>query len=131
MRITPLTKVNDIAFGSSQDAIAAALGKPDKISTNSLGLVELSYPSAIYRFGGAGLEEATLNAKVIELGAVAVPFKLLGSYMRESDPSCFESSGFIVSPAYGIAYDPEYPCWVTAFAQSGIALWQAIGSKSS
>jgi hypothetical protein len=131
MRITPLTKVNDIAFGSSQEMLISIVGEPNQIRTNSLGLVELCFQSATYRFGSCGLEEATLNAPVIEIENISVAFGILSSFLREHDPNCFEKLGFFVSPAYGVAYDPDCPFWVTAFPQSAVALWQSIGHKNA
>ena len=92
-----------------------------------MGLNELDYDTAVFRFQDCGrLEEITVQAPVVDLGAVAVPFASLEPFVRIQDSMAFERAGFIVSPRFGLAFDPQCPCWVTALAEHCIASWRAL-----
>jgi hypothetical protein len=52
-----------------------------------------------------------------------LPFASLEAFIQEQDPLAFRRAGFLVSPAYGLAFDPTEPCWVTALAKHCLAQW--------
>jgi hypothetical protein len=63
---------------------------------------------------------------VLSVGNVSVPFAALADFVHEQDDASFERAGFIVSPRYGIAFDPSCPSWVTALARHCIDTWRAL-----
>ncbi len=94
---------------------------------NDIGLNELDYESVVYRFQDSGrLEEITLKAPVVNIGNLSVPFAALASFVRTTDSTAFEKAGFLVSPKFGIAFDPDEPFWVTALAAHCIDSWREI-----
>ena len=127
MLFVPLTAANNIEFGVSPQVLETRLGQPLRRLTDRLGRVELHYFSAIYRFKGPLLAEMTLDAPVLEIGPVAVKFEDLAAFLQKNDPGCFESVGFLVSPRYGLAVDPAFASWVTAFPASQVEVWRSVG----
>ena len=127
MRLDPYHHVDDTAFSATQAQIVAARGQPADASRNDVGLNELDYGDVVFRFQDSGrLEEVTLQAPVLHLGAVAVPFASLAHFVRDHDADAFERVGFIVSPKFGLAFDPDDAPWVTALAAHCIASWRAL-----
>ena len=87
----------------------------------------MDYGDVVYRFQDSGrLEEITQEAEVVTLGKVAVPFASLAGFIRAQDPDAFERAGFLVSPGFGLAFDPGEPFWVTALARHCIPEWEAL-----
>ena len=79
------------------------------------------------RFQDSGrLEEITRRAPVLQLDTVAIPFAALGGFVLAQDGDTFERAGFLVSPAFGIAFVPGEPDWVTALARHCIPTWRAL-----
>ena len=127
VRIEPYVQVDGVPFSATGDDIRGRRGKPWRSGRNDVGLDELDYGDAVYRFQDCGrLEEVTLQARVLAFGNVAVPFDVLAAFVREGDPAAFERAGFLVSPAFGIAFDPAQPFWVTALAQHCLPQWEAL-----
>ena len=127
MRLEPFVGVDRLPFTASRDDVVAARGAPASERRNDVGLHELDYGDVVYRFQDGGrLEEITVQAPVVDLGTVAVPFGSLAAFVREHDPSMFERAGFLVSPRYGLAFDPRDAAWVTALARHSIPLWRAL-----
>lgn len=127
MKLEPYRRVDDTAFTVTPAEIVAARGRPGRRGVNGVGLDELDYGDAVYRFQASGrLEEITRQAPVLHLGAVAVPFAALATFVRAHDDGAFERGGFIVSPRYGLAFDPRDACWVTALAAHCIESWRAL-----
>jgi hypothetical protein len=127
MHLAPYTRVDDTSFRASRADIVAAHGAPARASRNGVGLNELDYGRVVFRFQDNGrLEEVTQQAQTIHFGAVAVPFASLAAFVRTHDATAFERAGFVVSPRFGLAFDPADPCWVTALARHCIASWRAI-----
>lgn len=92
-------------------------GKPARTCRNGVGLNELDYDSVVYRFQDCGrLEEITAQAPVVNIGNLLVPFTALASFVRATDPSAFEKAGLLITPKFGLAFDPDDPFWVTALA---------------
>lgn len=128
MRLTPYASVDSTTFATRRSDLLAARGAPERCSRNAVGLSEMDYGDAVFRFQDNGrLEEITQQAPVLHLGAVAIPFAALDRFVREHDPAAFERAGFVVSPAFGIAFDPQCPSWVTALAAHAIDAWRALG----
>lgn len=127
MRLQPYVQVDDTPFSVSSADIERDRGKPWRAGRNGVGLNELDYGEVIYRFQDCGrLEEITLQAKVVKLGKVAVPFEALAGFIRGQDPGAFDRAGFLVSPAFGVAFDPAEPFWVTALARHCIPEWEKL-----
>jgi len=127
MKLEPFVRVDGLPFSATRDDVLRDRGRPASEARNDVGLHELDYRDAVYRFQDGGrLEEVTLRAPVVHFGAVAVPFGALESFIREHDPSMFERAGFVVSPAFGLAFVPAEPCWVTALARHAIGPWRAL-----
>ena len=124
MKLVPFVQVDDTPFTLSVDDLRRARGEPWRAQRNDVGLNEMDYGDVVYRFQDCGrLEEVTLQAEVVEIGNVAVPFATLAAFIRAHDPEAFERAGFLVSPEFGLAFDPQEPFWVTALARHCIAEW--------
>jgi hypothetical protein len=127
MKLEPYVLVDATPFSASREYVIAQRGQPVKEQCNGVGLTELDYGSAIYRFQDSGcLEEVTVRAPVIYIGAIDVPFAGLARFVREHDASAFERAGFTVSPRFGLAFVPGSPDWVTALAAHCIDAWRAL-----
>lgn len=127
MKIVPFEGIGAIKFGMSRDSVVAVLGSPEREGISRKGSAELHYPTACYRFdSSAKLVEITVDAPVVEFGPVSVPFKMLDPYLRQHDKGVFERVGFVVSPALGVALDPHFCSWVTAFPRESLSSWQAV-----
>lgn len=51
----------------------------------------------MYRFQDCGrLEEITMQAEVVNIGKVAVPFANLAAFIHAHDPEAFERAGFVI-----------------------------------
>ena len=119
MRLEPFLRVDETAFSASSADITHLLGEPARRCRNGVGLDELDYGSVVYRFQDGGrLEEITKQAPIVSFGTVSVPFGTLASFIKAHDGAAFERAGFLVSPRFGLAFDPADPCWVTAIAVS-------------
>jgi hypothetical protein len=57
---------------------------------------------------------------------LSVPFENLAELLRRQDVDSFERAGFLVSPRYGLAFDPHEPFWITALARHCIGEWEAL-----
>jgi len=127
VRLEPFTSVDGCAFTVSRADLVRMRGAPARESRNGVGLNELDYGSVVYRFQDNGrLEEVTTQAPVLDLGVVAVPFASLEAFVDDHDPAAFRRAGFVVSPRFGLAFDPSEPCWVTALARHCLPQWEAL-----
>jgi hypothetical protein len=127
MRIEPFVIVDGNSFAITPDEVLRARGLPASQGRNDVGLNEFDYTSIVFRFQDSGrLEEVTAQAPVLSFGSVAVPFASLESFIRHQDPASFVRARFLVSPAFGLAFDPSEPFWVTALAKHCIAQWAAL-----
>jgi hypothetical protein len=127
MRLEPFESVDGCAFAVSQADVVRTRGVPARAARNGVGLDELDYGSVVYRFQDNGrLEEVTAQAPVLDLGTVAVPFATLEAFIVDQDPTAFRRAGFVVSPRFGLAFDPSEPCWVTALARHCLPQWEAL-----
>ena len=127
VRLAPYLQVDDTPFSATQAEIMGARGEPWRAQRNDVGLDELDYGDVVYRFQDSGrLEEITQEAQVLTVGGTVVPFEWLAGFIRGQDPEAFERAGFLVSPAFGLAFDPTEPFWVTALARHCIPEWRAL-----
>ena len=127
MKLQPFVSVDETAFSTSSRDIISLKGEPSRKSRNHVGLNELDYGDVVYRFQDGGrLEEISQEASVVFLGPVAVPFGTLASFIGEHDCDAFERAGFLVSPKFGLAFDPTDPYWVTAIAEHCVNSWKAL-----
>lgn len=129
MKLQPYVQVDTTPFSATREQIVAQWGQPLKAQRNGVGLNELDYATVVFRFQDNGrLEEVSMRAPVVYLGHVDVPFAGLEEFVRGEDASMFERAGFLVSPKFGLAFDPHCPTWVTALAAHCIDTWRAIGN---
>lgn len=131
MRLQPYVRVDDVRFEATPGELLARFGPPVARRRNGVGLNELDYGDAVYRFQDSGrLEEVTRRAPVLYLldgGAVVdLPFAALAAYLRGHDAQAFERAGFLVSPRFGFAFVPAEPDWLTALAAHCIETWRAL-----
>lgn len=127
VKLEPFVQVDDTPFSVSSGDVMRTRGEPWRSGRNGVGLNELDYGDVVYRFQDCGrLEEITLQAKVVTIGNVAVPFEALAAFVRGQDPEAFERAGFLVSPGFGLAFDPSEPFWVTSLARHCIPEWKAL-----
>lgn len=127
MTLQPFSAVDGVPFSVSREEVLRVRGKPMRAARNAIGLNELDYHDVVFRFQDCGrLEEVTAQAPVLNLGRVAVPFASLERFIRDNDPAAFERAGFLVSPGFGLAFDPRCASWVTALAEHCIGEWRAL-----
>lgn len=127
MKLEPFASDDGHSFAASRADVLKRLGTPRVQGRNEVGLDEFDYGEIVFRFQDNGrLEEITAQAAVLHLGAVAVPFASLAAFVREHDGQAFERAGFVVSPGFGLAFDPRQPCWVTGLAAHCLGEWAAL-----
>lgn len=127
MKVLPYLRVDDTVFDATFDDVERRFGRPVHRARNAVGLDELDYGHTVFRFQAGGrLEEVTMQARVLDLGVVAVPFAHLGRFVQAQDEGAFRRAGFVISPRYGIAFVPDCPSWVTALAAHSIDAWRAL-----
>lgn len=127
VKLDPYEQVDGTSFAVRTEDIVRRRGQPWRAQRNDVGLNELDYGDVVYRFQDCGrLEEITLEAPRITVGNVVVPFEALAAFIRAQDPDAFERAGFLVSPGFGLAFDPREPFWVTALARHCIPEWEAL-----
>jgi len=141
MKLLPYAQVDDTPFTLTVAQLLARCGEPLHRSRNGVALNEYDYGDVVYRFQDGGrLEEVTAQAPVLVMvprpgsgaGEIAVPFGALGDFLRRHDIDAFERAGFLVSPRYGLAVDPDAAVpWVTALAAHCIATWRSIGGAAN
>ena len=134
MKLAPFTQVDDLPFTTTAEELRQRRGAPGREADNDVGMRELDYGNAVYRFqqSTGRLEEVTMRAPVLHLpDGVAVPFASLAAFLREHDGGAFRAGGFIVSPAFGLAFDPSDSNWVTALAAHALPEWRKLANPES
>ena len=107
VKIIPFVRVGDVAFGSDPAAVIGIMGERYTRQVNRIGLTEIDYGTEVYRFDDdAVLVEITVGAPVLELDGKNISYDTLADFLRANDPHAFERAGFMISPRYGIAFDP-------------------------
>jgi hypothetical protein len=132
MRLLPFIGVDGTPFTVTRGDVLALRGTPVRTGRNAAALNELDYGDVIYRFQDSGrLEEITRKADVVHLGPVAVPRQALTAFITRQDGGAFAVAGFLVSPAFGLAFDPADPHWITALARHAIRPWRTLQRNSA
>jgi len=127
MRLEPFERVDGRAFSVTRADLVASQGSPQRESQNAVGLYELDYGNVVYRFQLSGrLEEVTAEAPVLHVDNVSVPFTNLETFVCSHDSAAFRRAGFVVSPRFGVAFDPREPSWVTALAHHCLPQWEVL-----
>lgn len=127
MQLEPFVSVNGLPFSASRDDVLRLHGKPLQEGFNVVGLIEFDYGSVVFRFQTSGrLEEVTLQAASVQLGELTIPFEELHDFVRTHDREVFERAGFVVSPKFGLAFDPTSDRWLTALAAHCLNEWRAL-----
>lgn len=127
MRLEPFVSFAGHAFSLTPAELLARHGPPMRQGRNEIGLNEYDYGDVVLRFQEGGrLEKITAQAPVLYLGALAIPFGHLASFVRRQDAQAFQRMRFWVSPALGLAFDPHEPGWVTALARHCLPEWEKL-----
>lgn len=127
MQLIPFVSVDGLLFASSREDIERQWGKPVEEGFNLVGLTELDYGAVVFRFQSSGrLEEITQRADVVEVDGQAVSFDALASFVHQHDEGVFRRAGFVVSPRFGLAFDPTSDRWVTALAAHCLDEWRKL-----
>ena len=127
MRLAPFERVDDRAFSIMRTDLVRSLGPPTREYLNGIGLYELDYGTVVYRFQTCGrLEEVTAEAPVLHLGTLSIPFASLEAFVCSHDGAAFRRAGFVVSPRFGVAFDPSEPYWLTALARHCLVRWEEL-----
>ncbi len=127
VRLEPFERVDGFPFTASREHLLHTRGRPWRAERNGVGLDEMDYGDVVYRFQDSGrLEEITVQVHVLTVDNVAVPFASLAAFVRGQDPHAFERAGFLVSPRFGLAFDPAQPHWVTMLARHCLPQWEAL-----
>ena len=128
MKLDPFERVDDSPFSLTKEDLLRDRGEPERAMRNGIGLNEMDYGEVVYRFQDSGrLEEISLQAEVLHIGNVVVRFANLAAFIRTHDPGAFERARFLVSPEFGLAFDPSEPFWVTALARHCLPEWRSLG----
>ena len=127
MKLEPFVRVDATPFSATADDVVRTRGAPPRQAQNGVGLTAFDYGDVVFRFQDSGrLEEVTAQAPVLHFGVIAVPFDRLEAFIVEHDAAAFRRAGFLVSPRFGVAFDPREPCWVTALARHCLGAWVAL-----
>jgi hypothetical protein len=127
MTLDPYVRVDTTPFTATRDDLVRSRGEPRHTSRNDVGLTALDYGDVVFRFQDSGrLEEVTTTSPVVHFGTVAVPFTILEAFVSAQDDAAFRRAGFLVSPRFGLAFDPREPFWVTALARHCIDTWRTL-----
>lgn len=127
MKLLPFIRVDATPFSASREDIERERGRPVQEAFNLVGLTELDYGTVVFRFQSSGrLEEITMQAQAVEVEGCDVPFHALETFVRERDDAVFDRAGFVVSPRFGLAFDPRSSGWVTALAAHCLDEWRAL-----
>lgn len=134
MRVIPYISFADIPFGSNEEAVISMCGSADRRGIDRLGRLELKYASQTFRLSGDArvLVEVTACSEYFEIENCTLPnskrpeiaFVELGYAVAKLDQDSFLAHGFIVSPRFGIAFDPHGPPYLTVFARSELSAWK-------
>jgi hypothetical protein len=127
VKLVPFVCVDATPFTATREDLERACGRPADEGFNLVGLTELDYGAVVFRFQSSGrLEEITLQADVVEVDGTCVPFDALESFVVRHDAAVFRRAGFVVSPRFGVAFDPSSDRWVTALAAHCMDEWRAL-----
>ena len=136
MKIIPYEHVSGVAFGASPKKASAIFGKPEQTARRTDDRrLEVVFPSLVCRFDARSrLVEVTASSDSFEIQGCrirpnkgrTVAFSQLGFAVGKLDPASFIVNGFIVSPRFGIAFDPDQPNCVTAFSKSELVGWEKL-----
>ncbi len=127
MLIEAFKKLDNIALDIKETEIESRIKMDCKISKESGKLSEYDFGKYVFRFNEVGnLVEVTADAPIIDFDEKGIGFNKLHSFLMNEDSNVFEKFGFIVSPKYGIAFDPAYFPWVTFLSAEGLQCWQNV-----
>jgi hypothetical protein len=136
MRIVPYISAHGVSFGSSEESVVSILGSEFKRQFNRTGQIELIYDAYTFRLSRDEqvFVEATIDSECFEIEGCTlhstkmneISFAELGFTVAKLDNQSFEAQGFIVSPKFGVAFDPHFPSWLTVFAKGELNAWQNL-----
>lgn len=127
MQLIPFVSVDGLLFTSLREDIERQWGRPVEEGFNLVGLTELDYGWVVFRFQSSGrLEEITTQADEIAVDGHAVSFGALEAFVCRHDAAVFRRAGFVVSPRFGLAFDPTSDRWVTVLAAHCLDEWRKL-----
>jgi hypothetical protein len=127
MQLIPFLSVDGLPFTVSREDVERQWGRPVEEGFNLVGLTELDYGDVVFRFQSSGrLEEITTQADVVKVDGRSVSFGALTNFVHQHDEGTFRRAGFIVSPRFGLAFDPASDRWVTALAAHCLDEWRKL-----
>lgn len=130
MKISAYKSVGLVPFGIGRSDLICLLGAPEVERQSPTWAIELSYQSGTYRFDSDDrLKEISVNVPELEIDGESVLFENLRTFLEHSDNEIFERVGFLISPKFGLAFDENFPSWVTAFPREELQLWRSIAKK--
>jgi hypothetical protein len=127
MKIEPFKSLEDIPLNLTVESLIERLGKPQKKEVNRVNLTEFHYGDRIWRFSDStDLNEVTVYAPAVSIDQIETPFEGLKKRIKEDDSCAFERYGFVISPKYGVAFDPVHAPWLTVLTTNGLLKWEEI-----
>ena len=127
MKIDPYKQLDGIDLNTSSKQIIAEVGLLSTVRQNDIGFTEYDFGKYVFRFESSGnLSEVTADCPSVDLETQTVLFEELEAFVKRSDPQYFDKLGFLVSPRYGIAFDPDCSPWVTVLTSSGLRCWKNV-----
>jgi hypothetical protein len=136
MRIVPYSTAHGVPFGASEESVVSILGSEFQKKLSREGLIELVYEAYTFRLSRDEqvLVEATLDSEYFEIEGCRlhstkkneISFVEMGYAVAKLDNVSFEAHGFIVSPKFGVAFDPHFPSWLTVFAKGELNAWRNL-----
>ncbi len=125
MNFEPYSNINNVFLESTTEEVVSVCGAALKQIKSRLGKIELVYPNLIVRFNMAGthVQEISFSSEYLKINGFELSFAELGYFIGKNDADSLQSSGFIVSPKYGLAFDPCDKFWITAFLRADLKEW--------
>lgn len=118
MHIRPYISLDDVRFGDDASAVEKALGRPNSQRRNKEGELEYDYGDLVVRLcDRRGVVEFSAQREAVAIHENTVHRTDLAAFLLEHDAGAKEAYGFVISPHFGVAYDPDpdQGGWITVF----------------
>lgn len=129
MKVAAYKSVGVVKFDIGRSELISLLGVPENEGPSRIWAIELRYPAGVYRFNFHDkLREISVDSAELEIDYESVLFENLLGFLKQRDSEIFERVGFKVSPKFGLAFDPSFSSWVTAFPPEELQRWDSAGT---